>query len=515
MDLGEKAEKDPNAKVTLIFGGADITCEIAPAVIFYNVFECENAEKHSEIVDTSKAGANVIIADESVNNINGANVARIYKDNGNQEKLHKYDAAFYSKMSLNIDGWTEGNGILNINAENEGLGSEMHLTLNGGVINIASRDDGINTNEDEISVTTVNGGKITIKAGLGTEGDGIDSNGWLVINGGELYSAGNGRGADGGIDADMAIIINGGTVVALGGKNDDVRGKCNQPFAQLSFNERKEAGSEIKFVNKEGKGLVTESDREFYNLVISFPELEKGKEYELYINDILQEYSSDKDLLTEIEKAFTGLLEKDWKPEEEFEEKDRFSAPEGFDEWMEKDEDIPDNIRKWLESYFKEDEPEKASPENGKQPAKEPGSGSPFEFEEETDKDRTIFIITDETKYFSGIHDSFKATGKEKVEFTINGKNRLEDIYIGDLPEITSIECGKDIPAKHVVITLEYSGLSEEIEVKRSCVLSEGYKAINELFRDLEPGDYRLFISVSSENKEYSGTNWFIFDVVD
>ena len=50
VDLGEEAKNDPNAKVTLIFGGADINCGIAPAVIFYNVYECgdsdtENASK--------------------------------------------------------------------------------------------------------------------------------------------------------------------------------------------------------------------------------------------------------------------------------------------------------------------------------------------------------------------------------------------------------------------------------------------------------------------------------------
>ena len=226
VDLGEKAESDPNAKVTLIFGGADITCEIAPAVIFYNVYECGSTENPSKDADTSKAGANVVVADESVSNINGANVAKIYKDNGDAKKLHKYDAALYSKMSLNIGGGTEGTGILNINGKNEGLGSEMHLSLNGGIINISSKDDGINTNEDGVSVTAINGGKITIKSGTGPEGDGIDSNGWLVINGGELYSSGNGTGADGGIDADMAIIINGGTVAAFGGNNDIVRGEC-------------------------------------------------------------------------------------------------------------------------------------------------------------------------------------------------------------------------------------------------------------------------------------------------
>ena len=64
------------------------------------------------------------------------------------KKLHKYDGAFYSKKTLNINGGAKGNGILNITAKNEGLDSELHLTINGGIINISSGNDGINTNED-------------------------------------------------------------------------------------------------------------------------------------------------------------------------------------------------------------------------------------------------------------------------------------------------------------------------------------------------------------------------------
>ena len=148
VDLGEDAEKNPEAVVTLILNGVDITCTVAPAVIFYNVYECgvadeENATKD---VDTSAAGANIIVADGSENNIIGSYVAEIYKsyelnEDGTEvvdsKKLHKYDAAFYSKKTMNINGGDIGDGILNIKAENEGLDSELHLTINGGNINIA------------------------------------------------------------------------------------------------------------------------------------------------------------------------------------------------------------------------------------------------------------------------------------------------------------------------------------------------------------------------------------------
>ena len=125
VDLGEDAESDPNAVVTLILNGVDITCTVAPAVIFYNVYECGVADEETATkdVDTSKAGANVIIADGTENNINGSYVAKIYKsyelnEDGTEvidsKKLHKYDAAFYSKKTMNINGGDKGDGTLNI-----------------------------------------------------------------------------------------------------------------------------------------------------------------------------------------------------------------------------------------------------------------------------------------------------------------------------------------------------------------------------------------------------------------
>lgn len=178
IDLGDDAEDDPDAVVTLILDGVDVTCTVAPALIFYNVYECGSSDEETATsdVDTSAAGANVIIADGSVNNFDGSHVARIYEP-GTTDKLHKYDGAFYSKMSMNVSGEIAGDGVLNITGDNEGLDTELHLTINGGVINIDAANDGINTNEDNVSVTTINGGTLNIDAGLGSEGDSIDSNG--------------------------------------------------------------------------------------------------------------------------------------------------------------------------------------------------------------------------------------------------------------------------------------------------------------------------------------------------
>ena len=315
VDLGKNAKSDPEAVVTLTFDNADITCMVAPAVFFYRVYECDRAwvaydEDETDTViytpsavqDTSESGAKVVIADGSVNNISGSHVARIYKDNDAQKKLHKYDGAFYSRMSMTIDGEADGTGVLNIIADNEGLDSELHLTINGGKINIQSQDDGINTNEDNVSVTTINGGALHIVAGLGTEGDGIDSNGYLVINGGIIIAIGKPQ-SDSGLDSDSGSYINGGYVIATGSTMDWAESDSDQVTMNLRFAAAQNADDAIIVTDLEGnvvfaydpdKDETTGSyNRGYQGAVLSCPELEVGESYYVYIGGNVEGKETD------------------------------------------------------------------------------------------------------------------------------------------------------------------------------------------------------------------------------
>ncbi len=299
VDLGEEAKRDRSAVVTLVLDGLDITCTVAPAVIFYNVYECDEAwvaydegetEAYSVLpagVDTSAAGANVVLADGSVNRVSGSYVARIYRE-GTTKKLHKYDGAFYSRMSINVDGEEAGTGSLTITAENEGLDSELHLTINGGQIDIQAQNDGINTNEDNVSVTTVNGGTLHINAGLGEEGDGIDSNGHIVINGGTVCSMASDRSPDGGLDADGEILINGGNVVALGVRNDAVSADSKQLYMELSFGSLLSAGAQVEL---EGTSLSLVLEKGAQSILYSGPELGEDVSYTLKVDGAVQQYT--------------------------------------------------------------------------------------------------------------------------------------------------------------------------------------------------------------------------------
>ena len=302
VDLGEDAKTDPQAVVTLILDNADVTCTVAPAVFFYRVYECDQdwvayddgdgEYTPSAVQDTAQAGANVVIADGSVNNITGSHVARIYKDNEDQKKLHKYDGAFYSRMSINFTGGSAGTGVLNITADNEGLDSELHLTINGGKINIQSQDDGINTNEDNVSVTTINGGSLHIVAGLGSEGDGIDSNGWLVINGGVVISIAKPQ-SDSGLDSDCGSYVNGGYVVATGSTMDWAESDSGQVTMNLQFAASQGADEAIIVTDLDGdvvfaydpdKDETTGAhNRGYQGAVISCPQFRVGEIYQVYI----------------------------------------------------------------------------------------------------------------------------------------------------------------------------------------------------------------------------------------
>lgn len=241
VDLGDEDEtfSDESARVTLILNGVEVNCDTAPAFIAYSAYECDNTwedkESWSNDVDTSDAGVRVVIADGTLNSFTGANVYRLlkpeYKKDSTsvQKKSHKIDGAFYSFVSMVVEGEENNSGILNIRSTTyEGLDDELHLTINGGNINIYSQDDGININEDGVSVFTMNDGTLHIFSGLGREGDVIDSNGYIVVNGG-LIAGGTPSGSDNILDSDCGNTINGGEVINIGSGSENMQPGGQRP----------------------------------------------------------------------------------------------------------------------------------------------------------------------------------------------------------------------------------------------------------------------------------------------
>lgn len=290
IDLGEEAYSDPYAVVELILSNANITCTVAPAILFMNVYECDGAwsvETAKPDVDTSAAGANLTLEGENV--INGSHVAKVFKDQDEEKKLWKQDGAIYSYMSMNVGGA----GKLDLYADNEGLDTELHLTIYGGDIAIRADNDGINTNEDGVSVTTINGGNLHIMAGLGAEGDGIDSNGYLVINGGTVVSSAH-PAADAGLDSDLGSFIHGGTVIALGSAMDWAESDSEQVTMNLQFAQNQSADAALVVAKEDGTILfaydpstdevLADNKRVYSGAVISCPGFQVGQTYHVYVD---------------------------------------------------------------------------------------------------------------------------------------------------------------------------------------------------------------------------------------
>ena len=292
IDLGEDSRDDESAVVNLILDNADITCTVSSAIVVYNAYECgsDDTETATKDIDTTNAGVHIILADDSENTVTGSHVAKIYKegttqedvDAGNAKKQWKFDAAIESLVSIAFDAEEEGTGSLAVNSDNEGIETYLHLTVNGGNININSFDDGINANEDGVSVITINGGVVTVNAGAGQEGDGIDSNGWIVINDGFIVTAANATSPDSGVDSDNGIYINGGTLLASGNMYDEVSNDSDQAFVVLSFADSIEAGQMFALKNADGDVITAFSAaNDFQTLVYSSSELVDG-DYTLY-----------------------------------------------------------------------------------------------------------------------------------------------------------------------------------------------------------------------------------------
>lgn len=285
---------ETDGTVTLILNGTNISNPLGPGILFTKVHEID-LEEHSEEnpityekaikFNFTDAGAKLIIADDSENMVVG-------------NHSDKFDGAVHSKMSMTVNGGKKGNGRLTIwgNCTGcEGLDSDKHLEINGGILNIAAGDDGINASEEFGSAAIINGGKIFVNAGSFAErGDGVDANGILIINGGELTVSANAY-VDAGLEGEKGIILNGGKVVSVGCGNHAADLESGQNTMNLYFDFLIEPESVLTIEDNEGNVLVNFCPakagyiegtqlHQYSEATITFPELETYKIYKVFLD---------------------------------------------------------------------------------------------------------------------------------------------------------------------------------------------------------------------------------------
>ena len=282
--LNGQIKVSSSGTVKLVLNGVTIKNSASNAILFTKAYELDSSTFNyntAKSLDITKAGAQIIIADGTENTVDGA-----YQE--------KKDGAIHSDVSILITGESEGDGVLNVIASSEGIETDKHLFMNGGILNIAAQDDGINASEDKACIVIIRGGKLLINSGLGREGDGVDSNGYILVEGGEVISQAR-PGADSGLDADQGTIINGGIVYSVGSSMDMASTSSTQPTMNLIFNSNVAASSTITVKDSDGNEIIsfcansapfiTGTERRTYlAAVVSHPSFKANSVYHLYMD---------------------------------------------------------------------------------------------------------------------------------------------------------------------------------------------------------------------------------------
>ena len=270
--------------VKLILNGVTIKNSASNGILVTKAYELDSSTFNyntAKSLDVTKAGVQIIIADGSVNTVDAAS------QDGK-------DGAIHSDVSILFTGQTKGDGVLNVIGSSEGIETDKHFFLTGGVLNIAAQDDAINASEDKACIVIIKGGKLLINSGLGREGDGVDSNGYILVEGGEVIAAAR-PGADSGLDADQGVIINGGSVYSVGSSMDMASTSSSQPTMNLIFNSNVAASSTVTVKDSSGNEIISfcansaeflsgTERRTYLAAVASHPSFKANSVYYLYMD---------------------------------------------------------------------------------------------------------------------------------------------------------------------------------------------------------------------------------------
>ena len=282
--LNGQIKINTSGQVTLVLNGVTIKNSNSNAILVTKAYELDSSSFNyntAKSLDVSKSGVIIVIADGTENTINGA-------------KSSGADGAIHTAVSLLVTGESKGDGILNIIGSSEGIETEKHFFMSGGILKISAQDDAINAKNDRACIVIISGGKLLINSGLGNEGDGVDSNGYILVTGGEIISAAK-PGADTGLDADQGTIINGGKVYSVGSSMDMASTSSSQPTMNLIFNSNVAATSTVTIKDSDGNDIISYcansadfisgTDRRTYiAAVVSHPSFKVNGVYHLYMD---------------------------------------------------------------------------------------------------------------------------------------------------------------------------------------------------------------------------------------
>jgi hypothetical protein len=219
-------------------------------------------------------------------------VNEIYVADGNITVSKSYEGL--EARLINIVG-----GVVDITSSDDGLNA---TDKRGGESGESTSEDNfgfkggfgggmMDDTQDEANIN-ITGGIININA----EGDGVDSNGYFTMSGGELYVTGPSNSGNGALDYGIDATITGGIVVAAGqsGMAVNFGSDSTQGSILVNTSSQNEAGTKIVLTDSDGNKLLEWTMEKSYNsVVISCPEIVDGGTYTVSMGDNTTEVTMD------------------------------------------------------------------------------------------------------------------------------------------------------------------------------------------------------------------------------
>ena len=201
------------------------------------------------------------------------------------------DDGIHADNAVEISG-----GTIDIPKCYEGI-EGLTVTISGGDIDIVASDDGINVSQGEGKALNggrpaagvnqnayirITGGTIRIQGGT----DGIDSNGHLYIEGGTIYISGPSQIMEGAIDKDGDFIITGGEIITAGSW-DAAPKETTQPVILMSYTQQLPAGTVFAMKDSQGNTILEYTSKVAFSMSgFSSSSFKIGETYSLYINGV-------------------------------------------------------------------------------------------------------------------------------------------------------------------------------------------------------------------------------------
>lgn len=213
----------------------------------------------------------VISAKDDSIHTNGALVI-----NNGSLSLTSGDDGLHADNSITING-----GHTTIVESYEGIEAAV-ITLNDGVVDLTSFDDGINGSSGSGSqsmssesgvLVTINGGTLVMDA----SGDGLDSNGSLVMNDGTVIVFGPTNNGNGAIDYNGTFELKGGTLLAVGSSGMAEQASTSTQNTVLINFSGVAAGETVSIIDESGNIIVSVvAPKTFSSIVYSGTNLVNG-----------------------------------------------------------------------------------------------------------------------------------------------------------------------------------------------------------------------------------------------